>query len=155
MRIEELTLREVRDVYQKRMTVDFPRHELKYLSTIEDSIGKGRYRCLGLKDAGELLAYAFFVCLTVNGEEHWLLDYYAIDSNHRGEGIGSRFLRMLCGDYLQGAGCALLEVDDPAYACDEAERETRERRRNLGLPPALIMPKKPAPDSPRLNDSRR
>jgi len=33
-------------------------------------------------------------------------------------------------------------------------RETQERRRNLGLPPALIMPKKPAPDSPRLNEKK-
>ena len=126
MTIVELTLQEVRDIYRLRMVDDFPRNELKPLFVLERAIRKGIYRCYGLKEADELLAYAFFVCLPENGEEHCLLDYYAVDRGHRGTGIGSRFLKMLCADQLKDAACAILEVDDPA--CAEGDREIRERR---------------------------
>ena len=77
-------------------------------------------------EADELLAYAFFVHLPENGEEHYLLDYYAVEKGRRGTGIGSLFLKMLSSDQLKDADCVLLEVEDPE--CAEEERETRERR---------------------------
>ena len=126
MTIKELTLQEVRNIYHRRMVDDFPGNELKPLIVIERAIGKGIYRCFGLEDADELLAYAFFVYLPENGEEYYLLAYYAVDREHRGKGIGSRFLKMLCENQLKDADCAILEVDDPACAAED--REIRERR---------------------------
>ena len=126
MTIKELTVQEVRDIYRLRMADDFPENELKSLSVIERLIRRGMYRCFGLEDADELLAYAFFVYLPENGEEYYLLDYYAVGREHRGTGIGSRFLRMLCGNQLKNADCVVLEVDDPA--CGGEDREIRERR---------------------------
>ena len=126
MTIKELTLREIRYIYHRRMVDDFPGNELKSLSAIERAIRKGIYRCFGLMDADEILAYAFFVYLPENGEENYLLDYYAVDREHRGAGIGGRFLKMLCENQLKNADCAILEVDDPACAAED--REIRERR---------------------------
>ena len=126
MKTENLTLQEIRDIYRQRLTDDFPRNERKTLGVIEKSIRKERYRCFGLKEADELLAYAFFVYLPENGKEYCLLDYYAVERKRRGTGIGSLFLKMLCTDQLKDADCALLEVEDPE--CAEEDRETRERR---------------------------
>ena len=108
------------------MVDDFPGNELKTLDKIERLIGQGMYRCFGLKDADELLAYAFFVYMQENGEDYYLLDYYAVERACRGTGIGSRFLKMLCADQLKDADCAVLEVEDPACAAED--RENRERR---------------------------
>ena len=126
MTIKELTLQEIRNIYHGRMINDFPRNELKPLIAIERAIKKGIYRCFGLEDADELLAYAFFVYLPENGMEYYLLDYYAVDRGRRGTGIGSRFLKMLCENQLKDADCVILEVDDPACAAED--REIRERR---------------------------
>ena len=67
MTIKELTLQEIRYIYHRRMVNDFPGNELKSLSAIERAIRKGIYRCFGLMDADEILAYAFFVYLPENG----------------------------------------------------------------------------------------
>ena len=85
--IRPLSLDEVRDVYHLRMVHDFPRNELKSLGMIEKALKRGNYRCLGMQGGNAILAYAFFVKL----ESNYLLDYFAVDQNRRGSGLGNFF----------------------------------------------------------------
>ena len=111
-------------MYRLRLVKDFPANEVKPLRIIEQAARKNRYRCYGLKDGEELLAYAFFMIL---GEQA-LLDYFAVRQELRGTGIGSRFLRELGGNIMKECECVLLETEDPAAVSDPAEKRTRERR---------------------------
>lgn len=124
MSIDSLTLREIRIIYRERMKQDFPRNELKPLSMIERTLKRGGYLCYGLRDGADILAYAFFV-LT---EDVYMLDYFAVRKDLRGTGIGSGFLKELCGSLLREASCILVEVDDPAFADSDEEKSVREHR---------------------------
>ena len=57
-----------------------------------------------------------------------LVDYYAVREDLRDAGIGSRFIRALVDGPLRDMDCVLLEVDNPEFAPDAAERGIRERR---------------------------
>lgn len=131
--VEHLTLPEVRDVYARCMTRDFPRNELKPLSAIEHALRRGEYLCFGLKESGQVLAYAFFVCPGCQGKKQYLFDYLAVLDHLRGNGIGSRLLEALTSGPLKDAGCILLEVDDPSKATDPAETIIRNRRMHFYL----------------------
>lgn len=124
MSIDSLTLQEIRDIYRQRMKHDFPRNELKPLGMIEKALERGNYLCCGLRDGGDILAYAFFVL----AEDVYMFDYFAVRKDLRGTGIGSGFLKELCTCHLREAPCILLEVDDPAFAGSDGEKEVRERR---------------------------
>lgn len=127
MRISELTAAQVTQVYQSHMTADFPPAELKPLARIRQALSEGRYRCTGLFDGEDLLAYGFFVILRENGGTELLLDYFAVDASRRGQGIGSMFLRML-PEQFPDAGAVLIEAESPETADNAAERIRRERR---------------------------
>lgn len=127
MQFAELTAAQVTQVYQERMTADFPPDELKPLSRIRRALSAGRYRCTGLFEGGELLAYGFFVILRGQDDTELLLDYFAVDAAKRGQGIGSAFLRMLPEQFPE-AGAVLIESESPETAENSAERILRERR---------------------------
>ena len=127
MRFAELTAAQLTEVYQTRLTVDFPPAERKPLSRILAARKKGHYRCTGLFSDGQLLAYGFFMILRAQGRTDLLLDYFAVDQAHRGEGVGSRFLQML-PEQFPDAGAVLIESETPQTAADSADREKRERR---------------------------
>ena len=122
--MEALTLPQVRRLHRERMRKDFPPDELKPLGMIEKALASGGYLCLGAVEAGEILAYAFFVLLGQTA----LVDYLAVRENLRDRGIGTRFLRKLMVEQLTDFDCVLLEVDDPAAAPNAAERAHRLRR---------------------------
>ena len=118
-----LSLPEVRNIYATRMAGDFPPEEIKPLSAIEALIERGQYVCYGFPE-DDTLAYAFFVKLG-----RWaLLDYYAVQQDRRGEGLGSRCLGALIAGPLRSFDCVLAEVDDPDFVGDAEERVHRERR---------------------------
>ena len=124
-RVLPLPLSRVRELYARRLTADFPPDELKPLSAIEEALARDSYFCCGAMDGEEILAYAFFVKNGTNA----LVDYFAVRSDLRDRGVGSRFLgQLIAGDTLKAYGCVLLETDDPDAAPDGAEREIRERR---------------------------
>ena len=125
MSVEALTAEQVRDLYARRLTRDFPPDELKPLSRIEQAMTRGEYVCYGAVEGGAILAYAFFVLLGRLA----LFDYYAVDEPLRDRGIGSRFMRALIEGPLADMDCVLLEVDDPDGA--EALGEVALRRRRL------------------------
>lgn len=98
--------------------------ELKSLVHINNMCRRGRYSAYGLWDGDELIAYAL-LGNTADGRKH-LLDYYAVLPQYQDQGWGSRFLGML-REALKG-DAILLEVEDPDYAPDEAERAHWQRR---------------------------
>ena len=93
MDIGLLTLPEIREIYRKRLKHDFPANEVKPLARIEKAFRDGRYRCYGVREGDDLLAYAFFV---LTGDLY-LLDYYAVKKDLSGSGIGSAGLLFTAG----------------------------------------------------------
>ena len=126
--VRELTLPEVRDVYRRYLTQDFPDDERKPLSRIERAMARGEYRCCGAVDGSGVLAYAFLMCVRHAGQALCLLDYLAVRRELRGGGLGSAFLAALRGGVLAGMDCVLAEADNPAWARNDSERKDWERR---------------------------
>ena len=127
MRFAVLNNAQTEEVYLARMTADFPPEELKPLARIRRAVAEGRYLCSGLFDGEALLAYGFFVILRENGRTELLLDYFAVDAAHRGQGIGSAYLRMLPEQFSE-VGAVLIEAEVPESAVSDADRLLRERR---------------------------
>ena len=122
--IRMLTLPQVREVYARHLTEDFPPDEQKPLKVIESALHRGKYVCYGYFNGETLAAYAFFATQGKNA----LLDYFSVEKSLRNQGLGSRFLQELIGGPLREMDCALLEVDDPDYAQDRCELEIRRCR---------------------------
>lgn len=123
MTVRELTLPEVRQVYQEQLQRDFPPGERKPFWKIEGALRRGAYLCLGGWEADTWVAYAFFMRDPAGG---LLLDYLAVFPAFRSGGCGSAFLRAL-GEALPGRRI-LAEVDAPEAARTPAEREVCARR---------------------------
>ncbi len=117
--IRVLTRPQIREIYEVNMTADFPPDELKPLSMMEMALDQEKYICYGYFRGREMAAYAYFALL----DRNVLIDYYAVDSNLRGLGLGSAFLADLIAGPLKRYDCALLEVEDPDYASDPGEKE--------------------------------
>ena len=124
LRIQELSLNQIRKLYLERLKRDFPPDEIKPLSRIERALARGEYVCYGAMDGEAILAYAFFV---VTGKRA-LFDYFAVAEELRDRGIGSRFIRELMDGLLSQMDCVLLEVDDPDHGQRQEEVALRNRR---------------------------
>ena len=118
---------QVKRIYHTRMKRDFSRRELRPLFLLKHVWNREEYDCLGLYEDQDLLAYSFFSRMSGDSNDNYLLDYYAVDVGHRGEGIGSYFLKCL-SEKLKDAGSIIVEVEDPDYATDPADKKLRERR---------------------------
>lgn len=129
MNPEEFTVRrltsfsQVETLYRTRLKKDFAPAELRPLSSLRRSWERNAYDCFGLFAADELLGYAFFARL----EKSYLLDYFAVAADRRGEGLGSLFLGRLA-EIFRDADCVLCEAEDPDRASTPAERASREQR---------------------------
>ena len=128
MQTRELTIEEIREVYNKFLYYDFPDDERKPLSRIEKSIREGQYLCVGaFGEDDSFLAYAFFVF----AEEFCLLDYYAVVPEMRGKGVGTAFLK----EAVERAGFKvnIIEIEDPDAGDSEDEKKARVKRLNFYL----------------------
>ena len=91
MRIRLLDAAGARQLYESRMARDFPPGELKPFAAMEELLAAGLYEPLTFTDdAGAVLAYAWQVVLP--GQQAGLVDYFAVRSDLRGSGIGTRAL---------------------------------------------------------------
>ena len=86
MKLLTLSKADIEKLYAERMTKDFPKDELKPLKMIFAAMDRGEYECLGLYDGDDILGYIFLV---KHGNDY-LIDYFAVDSQHRNEGIGGK-----------------------------------------------------------------
>jgi GNAT superfamily N-acetyltransferase len=114
---------QVEEIYASRMPQDFDPDEIRPLFSLRKSWERKEYICYGLSGSAGLVAYAFFV----HRGRHLLLDYLAVSETHRGEGLGSAFLKEVTAR-IPDAECVLVEVEDPDGAQDEEARSLRLRR---------------------------
>ena len=125
---ETLTIRTAsRDEFQEIyawMEKQFHAGELKYLTTMEHLREQNRYEVYGLWSGETLLAYALFAF--TSDMRYALLDYYAVLPQYQDCGWGGKFLNLLSQELSCQA--ILLEVEDPKYAPNAAEKAHFERR---------------------------
>lgn len=122
--IREIDYKAFKPIYKTHLVADFPSSERRPLSAIRRMFNSGNYRVLIWEEDGKMLAYASFVC--DESMDGVLLDNYAVNSDQRGSGIGSRFLAAMC-EYWHTNGM-LIECESPESAKEEKERITREKR---------------------------
>ena len=101
--------------------------ELKWLWHIINMCDQGVYSAYGLWQGDELIAYALLG--NTKDKRAYMLDYYAVLPQYQNMGWGGKCLEMLRRELPGDA--ILLEVEDPDYAPDEAERAHFQRRINF------------------------
>ncbi len=126
--LRPLTEREAGDVYEQYLLKDFPPDEVKPWRRIQALLKKNRYLCIGLFAQEALRGYAFFASIPSDGGlTDYLLDYFAVLSSYRAQGLGGAFLALL-GQYIPQAGLIIGEAEDPDDKRFPEEKETRLRR---------------------------
>ncbi len=128
MEIKELNLMEMEEIYHSRMKEDFPPSELRPFSSIRQLTQAGLYRSFGCYDEKGLAGYGAFAM--AEGAPAVLLDYYAVDADRRGQGIGSRFLPGL-KEALGPAGAPFLLIEVESLESAKTPQETAERARRI------------------------
>ncbi len=123
MKLKELRIDEITNIYHTRMVIDFPKAELKPLKYIVQAVNEGIYECLGLYDDETCIGYTFLV----KQGGSYLIDYLAIYPDKRNNGAGSKLIRLL-KEYLAKADFAIIEVEDPQYAETDEDKDLQTRR---------------------------
>ena len=126
MQFEALTKQQIRSVYKKYLTKDFPADERRPLARILKTVDNGNYEAYALTEEGQVLSYAFFLR---NGSTY-LLDYLATNEAHRNQGLGAAILSQ-ASSRLTNASCVLAEIEDPACAETAQEQALRTRRQQF------------------------
>lgn len=125
MQAQELTLEELRQLYQSRISRDFVPNELRPWGNMRALALRGAYRAFAYREKGAVLAYGIFAHCPGAA----LLDYLAVDPALRGRGLGTRFFQALQGAARQlGASFFLIEAESLESAQTPAEKEVRRRR---------------------------
>lgn len=127
MDLHPLTLQQTKELYHPCLARDFPPDELMPWPWMERLILQGKQASVGFYDQQGLAAYAVFV-LEGPHSPAVLINYFAVQPDRRGQGVGSQCLRLL-RQALNGTGVSLLfEVESPEHARDQAELAVRRRR---------------------------
>lgn len=124
IRAQRLTFEEAREIYETHAQKDFPPEEIKPVSVIEETWGRGNYLAYGFYEGTALRAYAFLVA--DEEKQVLLLDYFAVLKTRRGQGIGSRALALL-GEACAEWNALVIEVEDDELP--ETDQETRNMRK--------------------------
>ena len=112
-------LRQWADVY-KLYQKAFPRSEKKPFSVILKKYREGKTDIWRFTRNGRFAG----IIITINGTEHILVDYLAVEEHQRGSGIGSEILPLMRGHYA-GKGI-FLEIESVYEDCEnQAERIRR------------------------------
>ena len=123
--IKRLDLNEIKDVYRTLMTKDFSRYERRPFHLIKSLYRKGNYACIVLEDEQQVIAYAAFI--VDDTKNSVLLDYFAVDKNQRGSGVGSLFLSQLTEYWTEKSGI-IIECEAPDSAQTDSEKTICNRR---------------------------
>lgn len=108
---------EIYKLYQKA----FPASEKKPFAMILKMHRKGATDVWRFARDGKFAG----LIITINGENHILLDYLAVDEGQRGTGIGSQILQLMRKHYT-GKG-VFLEIESVYEACDNKEQRLRRK----------------------------
>ena len=108
---------DVYNLYQKA----FPKSEKKPFWLILKMFRKGT------SDVWRFVREGAFagIIITINGEEHILLDYLAVEESRRGTGIGTEILRLMREHYA-GKG-VFLEIESVYEDCDNKDQRIRRK----------------------------
>ncbi len=128
MKLKELSIDEITNIYHTRMVIDFPKAELKPLNYIVQAVNEGIYECLGLYEDETCIGYTFLV----KQGGSYLIDYLAIYPGKRNNGAGSKLIRLL-KEYLAKADFVIIEVEDPQYAETDEDKDLQTRRLDFYL----------------------
>lgn len=125
MQLKQLTIADIRFIFDELLAEDFPAAERKPFAMIAPLAEAGMYLGYGLYDGDTLCAYALFVRAAAG---RWLLlDYLAVTRARRAAGLGSRFLSELAA-YDHGFDGFLGEIEHIALGADAEETAIRQRR---------------------------
>lgn len=122
----------IENLYNTYMQEDFPKSELRPINKIKEAYDDERNRTFALYEEGkdELMGYAIYE-KPLQGDI-WLMDYYAINKNGRGQGIGTMFLDLIKNTFTE-AKAAIGEIERIDKASNDEEREIRTRRKQFYL----------------------
>lgn len=132
LQVKELTLDQAEEVYREYLKTDFPPEEVKPFSTIRGMWEKKSYCVYGFYEEAEeggadgLCAYAFLIA--DHEKQMLLLDYFAVCSQLRGSGYGSKALQLLWKECADWNGIMVEVEDDELSDLDAKTRHTRKRR---------------------------
>lgn len=132
LQVKKLTLDQAEEVYKKYLMVDFPREEVKPFPVIRKTWEKKSYCAYGFYEktpddgADRLCSYAFLMADIKN--QMLLLDYFAVSSQLRGSGYGSKALNLLQKECADWNGIVVEVEDDELVNLDMKTRDTRQRR---------------------------
>ena len=101
MQAQELTLEELKQLYQSRISRDFVPNELRPWGNMRALALRGAYQAFAYREKGAVLAYGIFAHCPGAA----LLDYLAVCREGRGRGTGTLALSLLQARY---GGCSLL-----------------------------------------------
>lgn len=100
----------------------FPLSERKPFSIIRKMYRKGKTDIWYFRSDGKFAG----LVITINGDDHILLDYLAVAEDRRGKGIGSQILQQMRSHYA-GKG-VFLEIESVYEAAEnQAERQRRKQ----------------------------
>lgn len=122
MRLTSLSGEALRLLYREGLRRDFPESELKPLSVVEALCAAGEYDVLEARDACGRAGYA--LVYRRPGGNMPLLDYFAVEPERRGQGVGGALLCAVCELYAE-ADALIIESERPE---DAPEREAAEAR---------------------------
>lgn len=129
MELRELSAKQLTEIYNRYMVIDFPQDELKPLDRILYTMETGLSCAYGIYEQEDLRGYAIFI--VPDGQRYGLLDYLAVRKEYRGTGVGHVFFELV-GDTLSARYPALggffIESENVAFAADDRERQIREKR---------------------------
>ncbi len=118
MYLRTLSIEEMGSLYTPCLKRDFPPDELMPWKLMEPLIRKGFQHSVGFFDSEGLAAYALFITDGGDSPRTALLNYFAVEPQRRGSGIGTECLRLM-REALRGRGCRIIfEVEDPEAAPD-------------------------------------
>lgn len=124
--MRQLDFKEREELYNKHLSKDFHKDEVKPFEMIEGLIAQDRYCCYGFFENEEQMGYGYFTRATKGGAI--LLDYLEVYEEHRSKGLGSAFLKLI-KERLHCEGAYLLaEVENPEFASSSEEEAIRQRR---------------------------
>ncbi len=127
MILKIFSAQDIENVYNTYLVKDFPAAEVKPLSRILELFVKKLYFGYGLYDETDnLLAYAFFSA--AYGCEFVLLDYLAVVDGNRDRGVGTKMLALLKEEIAKEYVGIILESENPDFAENAKDFDTRTRR---------------------------
>ena len=130
--IRQVDISTAEGIYERFLKNDFPRNERKPFRVIRRMMEQNRYQVYASYIKEELAGYAFLAVEQKENRQIGLLDYFAVLSEKRHRGIGTKFLKKLFNE-LETFQYILIESESITDNCsDEEVRIRRDRFRFYG-----------------------